>query len=185
MLSGIHRQILRRENLLPNLRPRIPLPNHQTDVSQQSEGEELKVFISNRESVCGECHENLGSNAWITLAGDKGALCLACADLDHLLFLPSRNTALTRRARKHSTPLAGESARWQSTPAFKYSGRIGRSGSAKAMDEGAVRLAVIAQLRHRETDYDELLAKGRERWEARAEVDEALHRVLQRWETAT
>lgn len=32
----------------------------------------------------------------------KGALCLACADLDHLIFLPSGNTALTQRARKHS-----------------------------------------------------------------------------------
>jgi hypothetical protein len=30
-------------------------------------------------------------------------LCMACADLDHLMFLPSRNTTLTRRARKHST----------------------------------------------------------------------------------
>ena len=29
-------------------------------------------------------------------------LCLACADLDHLVFLPAGNTALTRRARKHS-----------------------------------------------------------------------------------
>ena len=27
---------------------------------------------------------------------------MACADLDHLIFLPSGNTALTRRARKHS-----------------------------------------------------------------------------------
>jgi len=30
-------------------------------------------------------------------------LCMSCADLDHLMFLPSGNTALTRRARKHST----------------------------------------------------------------------------------
>ena len=73
-------------------------------VSSQSEGnEELKVFISSRESTCGECGENLGSHACISLARDKGALCLACADLDHLIFLPSGNTALTRRARKHST----------------------------------------------------------------------------------
>ena len=62
----------------------------------------LKVFISHRESICGECGDNLGARAWITLAGDKGALCLTCADLDHLVFLPSGNTALTRRARKHS-----------------------------------------------------------------------------------
>ena len=72
-------------------------------VSHTSQSEELKVFISNRESTCGECGENLGSKAWITLDKDKGALCLACGDLDHLLFLPSGNTALTRRARKDST----------------------------------------------------------------------------------
>src|SRR5712691_1939576 len=65
--------------------------------------EELKVFISSRKSTCDECGENLGSKAWITLVRDKGALCLACADLDHLSFLPSGNAALTRRARKHST----------------------------------------------------------------------------------
>lgn len=29
-------------------------------------------------------------------------MCLTCADLDHLVFLPSGDTALTRRARKHS-----------------------------------------------------------------------------------
>jgi hypothetical protein len=76
-------------------------------VALQSKGnQELKVFISNRESTCGECGENLGSKAWITLAGEKGALCLACADLDHLLFLPSGNVALTRRGRKHSTLVA-------------------------------------------------------------------------------
>jgi hypothetical protein len=37
------------------------------------------------------------------LEKEKGALCLSCADLDHLVFLPSGDVALTRRARKHST----------------------------------------------------------------------------------
>ena len=60
----------------------------------------LKVFISHRDSVCDECRERLGPDAWITLAGERGALCLACADLDHLVFLPSGEPALTRRARK-------------------------------------------------------------------------------------
>jgi hypothetical protein len=66
--------------------------------------EDLKVFIStgDRDSFCCECGEALGRGAWITLVEGKGALCLACADLDHLIFLPSGNTALTRRARKHS-----------------------------------------------------------------------------------
>jgi len=49
--------------------------------SQPNPTEELRVFISTRESTCSECGENLGSKAWITLAGEKGALCLACADL--------------------------------------------------------------------------------------------------------
>ena len=49
---------------------------------------DLKVFISSRDSVCYECGENLGRGAWISLVEDKGALCLACADLDHLIFLP-------------------------------------------------------------------------------------------------
>ncbi len=30
-------------------------------------------------------------------------MCLRCADLDHLVYLPSGNTALTRRASKYST----------------------------------------------------------------------------------
>jgi hypothetical protein len=63
---------------------------------------DLKVFISSRESKCSECGRELGRQAWITLLGDAGAVCLTCADLDHLVFLPAGDTALTRRSRKHS-----------------------------------------------------------------------------------
>ena len=63
---------------------------------------ELKVFISSRDSRCDECGEQLGRGAWIQLQEDKGAVCLECADLDHLAFLPSGDAALTRRSRKHS-----------------------------------------------------------------------------------
>ena len=63
---------------------------------------EIKVFITTRESTCSECGEDLGSRAWITLVRDKGALCLTCADLDHLVFLSSGDPALTRRAKKNS-----------------------------------------------------------------------------------
>ena len=72
---------------------------------------DLKVFITTGESSCSECGENLGRKAWITLVEGKGALCLACADLDHLLFLPAGDAALTRRARKHST-LSAVVLRW-------------------------------------------------------------------------
>ena len=63
----------------------------------------LKIFIAHREAVCGSCGRNLGSKAWITLDPEQGALCMHCADMDHLVFLPSGDAALTRRARRHSS----------------------------------------------------------------------------------
>jgi hypothetical protein len=68
-----------------------------------STSDKLTVFISSRESVCDECKENLGSGAWIYLNEKKEALCLSCADLDHLEFLPSGNMALTLRSKKYSS----------------------------------------------------------------------------------
>ena len=217
---------------------------------------DLKVFISTRDSTCDECGEDLGRHAWITLAQDKGALCLACADLDHLVFLPAGDAALTRRARKYST-LNAVVLKWSRArkryerqgllvesealdraeqeyladgevrarrrereaerraeldrqyveqfagrvrelfpgcPAgrevaiaehacLKYSGRVGRSATAKSLDESAIRLAVIAHIRHAETNYDTLLARGYDRREARAAVEAAVDHVLGRWET--
>ena len=72
---------------------------------------DLRVFISTRDSRCDECHSDLGSRALIVLAGDRGALCLTCADLDHLVFLAPGDAALTRRARKYST-LAAVVLKW-------------------------------------------------------------------------
>jgi hypothetical protein len=216
---------------------------------------ELKVFIPTGESTCDECRQKLGRGAWICLAGERGALCLSCADLDHLVFLPRGDTALTRRAKKHSTLsavvlkwsrarkqyerqgllveqaglaraeaecLADADARARRTereaerraeldPAYveafaqrvgeqfpscpagreqaiaehacqKYSGRVGRSPAAKAFDEEAVRLAVIAHVRHAETAYDELLTAGRDRHEARREIEDRVRFVLASWQ---
>lgn len=52
----------------------------------------------------------------------------------------------------------------------KYSGRVGRSAAAKDLDETAVRLAVLAHIRHRETNYDELVGQGWPRHDARSKV---------------
>ena len=225
--------------------------------TSKQETEELKVFISHRNSTCGECLEELGSKAWITLVRDKGALCLSCADLDHLIFLASGDAALTRRARKHSLLsavvlkwsrarkrnerqgllveeralelaedecladavlrarrrereaerraeldetfverfaarirelfprlVAGREQKIAEHACLKYSGRIGRSGLGKKMDEHAVRLAVIAHIRHNETNYDELLGSGWERSDARGAVAERVHEVLNEWEAS-
>jgi hypothetical protein len=64
----------------------------------------------------------------------------------------------------------------------KYSGRVGRSAAAKDLDESAVRLAVIAHIRHTQTDYDDLLAQGFDRWDARAQVEEDVAQVMTKWE---
>lgn len=217
--------------------------------------DDLKVFITNRDSTCDECGENLGRKAWITLTRDKGALCLACADLDHLIFLSPGNAALTRRAHKHST-LSAVVLKWSQSrkryerqgllieeaalekaekecladeeirvrqqkreaerreeidlqyirdfaqrvrqlfplcplgrevviaehACLKYSGRVGRTATAKSLEENAIRLAVIAHIRHVETPYDRLLAKGHDRRDARARVEEKVHETLSKWE---
>ena len=81
-------------------------------IQKKTKPNELTVFITSRASKCDECDENLGKGAWITLQGsDKKAACLSCADLDHLVFLPSGDMALTRRSRKYSK-LAAVVVKW-------------------------------------------------------------------------
>jgi hypothetical protein len=58
---------------------------------------------------------------------------------------------------------------------------VGRSAAAKSLDENAIRLAVIAHIRHVETEYDALLAAGYDHREARAAVEAAVSQVLSRW----
>ena len=57
---------------------------------------DLTVFITSRAATCDECGEDLGRGAWITLADGGRAVCLACADLDHLVFLPAGDAALSQ-----------------------------------------------------------------------------------------
>lgn len=215
---------------------------------------DLKVFITNRESICDECGQNLGRKAWITLDRQIGALCLSCAGMEHLAYLPSGNTALTRRAHKNST-LSAVVLKWSQNrkryerqgilveeqaleqaelacladkevrarrsereaerrteydraymdlfakrirelfprcpqgreviiaehACLKYSGRIGRTASAKDLEEKAVLLAVIAHIRHSETPYDGLLASGYDRREARSRVEGRVDEIVSAW----
>lgn len=60
---------------------------------------DLIVVSPLKDWSCAECG---GSGDLLTMV-DAGLLCLACADLDHLAFLPSGDAALTRRARKASS----------------------------------------------------------------------------------
>jgi hypothetical protein len=216
---------------------------------------EILVFITSHEATCSECKEDLGHHAWITLNQERGALCLSCADLDHLVYLPAGDPAVTRRARKNSTLSAvvlklsrarkryerqgllveeaglaqaeaecladadarerrreresgrraeidrhyverfaarvrelyprcpaGEETAIAEHACLKYSGRVGRTASAKSLEAEPVRLAVAAHVRHVHTNYDNLLAKGCDRHDARSRVHEYVERVLEEWE---
>ncbi|MHB1501108.1 MAG: DUF2293 domain-containing protein [Candidatus Dormibacteria bacterium] len=65
---------------------------------RQSRPADLVVISPIKDWSCQEC----------SLTGDllimegEGPLCLACADMDHLAYLPAGDTALTRRAKKAS-----------------------------------------------------------------------------------
>jgi hypothetical protein len=201
-----------------------------------------------------ECAECGGPDERLMM--DAGsAICMSCADLDHLVFLKAGNATLSRRARKESglaaivirrdprrrdrtqrlgilvEPDALERAERQCFDdaelrarrrvkdaerrelwdekfarqfateirllypkipadraeaiarhtALRGSGRVGRSAAGRALDERAVRHAVVASVRHEDTDYDALLMKGVPRQEARDRIWDRIDEVLTRW----
>jgi len=65
-----------------------------------SKAPELVVFSLRGESRCNDCGIGL-ERGFIFLEADK-ALCLACAELDHLVYLPRGDATVTRRARGYS-----------------------------------------------------------------------------------
>jgi len=68
---------------------------------RESKSSDIVVFMSNRASTCAECGEELEKGQLLRLE-EKRPLCMSCADLSHLVYLPSGDAALTLRASKHS-----------------------------------------------------------------------------------
>lgn len=60
------------------------------------------MFFVSRDTKCEECGAEIWKGDLLRLE-DRKALCMECADMDHLIFLPAGDAALTRRAGKHST----------------------------------------------------------------------------------
>jgi hypothetical protein len=222
--------------------------------SPPPKSEDIVVFMIRRETKCAECGRELFDGEMLRMETNR-PLCLDCADLGHLEFLTSGNTALTRRATKHS-PLRAVVVRWSRTrkryerqgilvtpdaieraeaecladedlrarqreraaarregedreyeaavaaklrelfpgcppkeanhiatwTCRKHSGRVGRSAAAKEFDPQALRLAVIAHIRHEHTGYDELLMRFGDRSRAREQVRGKIEQVLASWE---
>lgn len=201
--------------------------------------------------TCAGC----GGSGPYLIMDDPGPLCLACADLDHLVFLPAGDAALSRRARSGSglsavvvrfsrsrkryerqgilveeealaraeeqcladadarqrrrvrdaerradqdlefqSRLAREITRlYPGCPppraeaivahaAARGSGRVGRSAAARALDPEAIRLAVVASVRHEDTGYDSLLMSGTPREVARDRVRAEIDKILDAWQ---
>ena len=63
---------------------------------------DLVVFITVADDAkCSECGVEITPGEFLFLEQQQ-PLCVGCADLDHLVFLPAGDTAMTRRAKKHS-----------------------------------------------------------------------------------
>ncbi len=216
---------------------------------------DLVVFIMQRESAtCYECGIKLSRGESI-FQDQNDSLCLHCADLDHLEFLPSGNAAMSRRSKKYS-PLSAiviqfnrKARRYQrrgilvtaaaikkaeaeclsdadqreinrlrnaqrtkladkklikdmatqiceqfpacpvsaanqiaAHTAQRGSGRVGRSAAGRHLREEAIRLAVVAYVRHNHTNYDELLMQGWPRADARTKISHQINSKLNQWQ---
>ncbi|MCA2224122.1 DUF2293 domain-containing protein [Nonomuraea aurantiaca] len=203
---------------------------------RQSKAPDLVVVAPLDAWTCATC----GDTGPYLIMEEEEPHCLTCADMDHLVFLPSGNAALSRRAKQESglsavvvqfnrrrkvyqrqgllveehartaaeeRCLADEEVRlrrrerdrerradqdveYQARMAAEIarlfpgcpparaqevaahagqrgSGRVGRTAAARALDENAITLAVVASIRHLDTDYDRLLMSGVPRMRAR------------------
>jgi hypothetical protein len=84
------------------------IPRARRRVMAQQDGPSRLVVIQPiRDWACAEC----GGSDGLLRMDDAGPLCLTCADLNHLVFLPAGDTALTRRATKASG-LSAVVVRW-------------------------------------------------------------------------
>ena len=218
-----------------------------------SKAADLVVFQNLRDAVCSECGAELPRHGFLFMEAEK-PLCLSCARLKDLEYLPAGDAALTRRAGKYSKRTAvvvrfsrsrkryerqgvlvevaaleraeqecladaedrartrviaarrredddrvlvtkmveriqalfpgcpaNEVKAIATHTAARGSGRVGRTAEGRNLDQRALAAAVAAAIRHRHTNYDELLARGVERDAARERVAARVRNVLESW----
>jgi hypothetical protein len=217
---------------------------------RQNKAPDLVVIAPVTEWKCASCGD---TGPFLIMENDE-PLCLTCADLAHLVFLPSGDAALSRRAKRESgltavvmrfntrrrryerrgvlveeaalaraeelcladeevrlrrrerdrVRRANEDVEFQAAMAREIvrlfpgcsaeraeavarhagersSGRVGRTAAAKALDENAITLAVVASVRHENTEYDSLLMSGVPRDEARDRIRPTIDAILTAW----
>src|SRR5947199_2739591 len=73
----------------------------QSETESSLRSKDLVIFEILRDSKCTGCGQVICKGELLFLDGER-ALCLSCADFDHLEYLPRGDAALTRRAKKYS-----------------------------------------------------------------------------------
>jgi hypothetical protein len=116
-------------------------------VERQSRPPDLVVISPVNEWTCAPCGETGG----LLFMEDSGPVCLDCADLGHLAFLPSGDAALTRRAKKASR-LWAVVVRW-SRSRKRYE-RQGILAEVEAIERAEQECLSDAELRARRRDRD-------------------------------
>lgn len=114
---------------------------------RDSKAPDLVVFLPRREWSCATCH---GSSPYLFKDG-ADAVCLDCVDLGHLVFLPSGDAALTRRAREASR-LCAVVVRW--APARKRYERQGILVEEDALEQAEQRCLADAEARQRRRERE-------------------------------
>jgi hypothetical protein len=100
-----------------------------------------------KERTCASC----GGTGDLLKMEDVGPLCVDCADLDHLIFLPSGDAALTRRA-KAKSGLSAVVVRWSRTrKRYERQGILAEAAAIERAEEECLSDAE-ARARRRERD---------------------------------
>jgi len=117
-------------------------------IERQSKPPDLVVISPIREWTCTSCN----GTGDLLLMEDPGPLCLDCADLGHLAFVPSGDAALTRRA-KRASRLSAIVVRW-SRSRKRYE-RQGILAEPEAIDRAEQECLSDAEARARRHERDE------------------------------
>lgn len=136
----------------------VPSNNPSQGGPPSGKSEDIVVFITRHDGKCSECKSEFFRGNFIRVENGQ-PLCLDCADLGHLEFLPRGDVAITRRATKHS-PIRAVVVEWS-----RSRQRYERQGILVTGD--AIRAAEAESL----ADAD-LRARERVRAAARREAEE-------------
>src|SRR5436309_7468303 len=82
-------------------------------MSESQTGQEMVVFMVRRDTHCSECGRELFHGSLLQIEREQ-PLCMDCADLGHLEYLPRGDVAVTRRASKY-TKLRAVVVEWSRT----------------------------------------------------------------------